>query len=287
MALPTFFIIGAPKAGTTSLHHYLDRHPEIQMSAIKEPRFFALPETGGAELPGRVATRDEYEALFDPAVAVRGESSTDYAAHPRREGAPERIKRLVPDARFIYLVRDPVARSISHYRMAVALMGEKRTLDDALREALADPASRYLAPSLYATQLELYLRHFPAERVLVVDQDELLTQRRAALGKVFEFLAVADEIDAGALEEQKLASGGWRAYPEGYSGFVGRVVTPRVRWVPRGLRRSVRGALERTLWRPIDATLDAGLRAELERRYAPEVERLRQLTGERFASWSV
>jgi hypothetical protein len=287
MTLPTFFIIGAPKAGTTSLHHYLDQHPEIQMSAIKEPRFFALPANGEAGLPGRVATLDEYEALFDPAVAVRGESSTDYAAHPRRRGAPERIKEAVPEARFIYLVRDPIARSVSHYRMAVALMGEKRPLGAALRDALSDPASRYIAPSLYATQLELYLRHFPAERVLVVDQAELLAERRAALGEVFSFLSVADEIDAAALAEEKLSSDGWRAAPEGYSGFVGRVVTPRVRWVPRGLRRSVRGALERTLWRPIDTNLDADLRAELEHLYAPEAERLRQLTGKHFASWSV
>jgi hypothetical protein len=287
MTLPTFFIIGAPKAGTTSLHHYLDQHPEIQMSAIKEPRFFALPETGSAELPGRVATRGEYEALFDPAVAVRGESSTDYAAHPRRAGAPARIKQLVPEARFIYLVRDPVERSVSHYRMAVALMGEKRPLGEALRDALSDPASRYVAPSLYATQLELYLRHFAAERILVVDQAELLAERRPTLGEVFSFLAVADEVDAGALEEEKLSSADWRAFPAGYSGFVGRVVSPRVRWVPRGLRRSARGALERTLWRPIDTSLDDELRAELEQLYAPEAERLRQLTGMRFASWSI
>lgn len=287
MTLPTFFIIGAPKAGTTSLHHYLDQHPGIQMSAIKEPRFFALPENGEAQLPGRVATLAEYEALFDPAIAVRGESSTDYAAHPRREGAPERIKALVPEARFIYLVRDPIERSVSHYRMAAALMGETRPLGEALRDALADPASRYIAPSLYATQLELYLRHFPAERILVVDQAQLLAERRATLGEVFSFLAVADEIDAAALAEEKLSSAGWRAAPAGYAGFVGRVVTPRVRWVPRGLRRSVRGALERTLWRPIDASLDDELRARLEQLYAPEAERLRQLTGGRFASWAV
>ncbi|MGV1050494.1 MAG: sulfotransferase family protein [Solirubrobacterales bacterium] len=287
MALPTFFIIGAPKAGTTSLHHYLDQHPQIQMSAVKEPRFFvALPE-GAPNLPGRVATLPEYEALFDAAVAVRGESSTDYAAHPRREGAPRLIRQLVPDARFVYLVRDPIERSVSHYRMAAALLGERRPLGEALRQALREPDSRYIAPSLYATQLELYLRQFPAERILVVDQAELRRERRATLSQIFAFLAVSDEIDDAALAEEKLSGEGWRAFPEGYSSFVGGAVTPRVRWVPRRLRRALRGALERTLWRPIDTNLDDRLRAQLERLYAPEAERLRQLTGKRFASWSV
>lgn len=287
MALPTFFIIGAPKAGTTSLHHYLDQHPQIQMSAVKEPRFFvALPE-GVANLPGRVETLAEYEALFDAAIAVRGESSTDYAAHPRREGSPQLIRELVPDARFIYLVRDPVERSVSHYRMAAALMGERRPLDEALRQALREPASRYIAPSLYATQLDLYLRQFPAERILVVDQAELRRTRRETLSEVFAFLAVSDEIDDAAFEEEKLGGESWRAFPDGYSTFVGSAVSPRVRWVPRPLRRVARGAIERAFWRPIDTRLDERLRSQLERLYAPEAERLRQLTGKRFASWSV
>jgi hypothetical protein len=123
--------------------------------------------------------------------------------------------------------------------------------------------------------------------VLVVDQADLLADRRVTLARIFGFLAVADEIDDAVLDEEKLSSDGWRAFPAGYSSFVGRVVTPAVRWVPRGLRRSVRGTLERKLWRPIDSSLDAEVRGQLEQLYAPEAERLRQLTGERFASWSV
>jgi hypothetical protein len=287
MTLPTFFIIGAPKAGTTSLHQYLDQHPEIQMSAIKEPRFFAGPENGFPYPPDKVNTLAEYELLFDPAIAVRGESSTDYAAHPRREGAPERIKQMVPGGQFIYMVRDPIARSISHYKMAAALFGEQRSLADALREDLTESKSRYIAPSLYATQLDLYLRHFSQEQILVVDQDDLLKDRRSTLSEIFSFLSVEDEIDSSAFEEELLRSSEWRTYPDGYASFVGRVITPRVRWIPRGIRRSARRAVERTMWRPLDTTLEGGLRAELEALYAPEVERLRELTGKRFVSWTV
>lgn len=287
MTLPNLFIIGAPKAGTTSLHSYLGQHPEIQMSAIKEPRFFAGPANGFPYPEDKVDSLAEYERLFDPASPVRGESSTDYAVHPRREGAPQRIKELVPEARFVYLVRDPVARTVSHYRMAAALFGERRSLNQALREDLDHPDSAYVVPSLYATQLELYLRHFDRERFLVLDQAELLGGRRQALSRVFAFLGVRDEIDERLLDGQLNESGAWRRYPRGYTSFVGRVVTPAVRWVPAGLRRAVRGRLERSLWRPIDDSLEAGVRARLEQRYRPEAARLRELTGERFASWDV
>lgn len=286
MPLPTFFIIGAPKAGTTSLHSYLDRHPQIQMSAIKEPRFFAGPENGIAYPPDHVATLAEYEALFDPSVAVRGESSTDYATHPRRHGVPERIKAMVPGARFVYLVRDPVSRTVSHYKMASALLGERRSLAEALGD-LSDRRGPYISASLYATQLELYLRHFPQERILVLDQADLQSDRQATLEQVFEFLSVADGSDIAGFDEELLTSSDWRVYPVGYADFIARHVAPRFRWVPRGLRRSLRSSVERVLWRPLETELPDELRERLEALYAPEATRLREMTGKDFSSWSV
>jgi hypothetical protein len=286
MVLPTFFIIGAPKAGTTSLHFYLDQHPQIQMSAVKEPRFFGGPENGIPYPPDRVGNREEYERLFDPAFEVRGEASTDYATHPRRQGVPERIAELVPQAKFLYLVRDPVARTLSHYQMRVALMGERRSPREALSD-LTDLYSPYISPSLYASQLELYLREFPQERVLVVDQADLSAERRSTLSRIFAFLEVDDAIDSSRLEEELLSSRQWRTYPVGYADFVARSVSPLIQWIPQGLRRSVRRSLERVLWPPLDTEIDDELRASLEEFYAPEVERLRAITGMTFSTWSV
>ncbi len=161
MALPTFFIIGTAKAGTTSLHHYLDLHPQIQMSAIKEPNFFAGAENGTPYPGGRVDRLEEYERLFDPSVEVRGEASPSYTNHPRRVGVPERIKALVPHAKLIYLVRDPIARTVSHYQHSVAVGRERRSLEDALSD-LSDPLLPWTSTSRYASQLELYLPHFPS-----------------------------------------------------------------------------------------------------------------------------
>ncbi|MDX6610217.1 MAG: hypothetical protein QOF85_2142 [Solirubrobacterales bacterium] len=286
MALPTFFVIGAPKAGTTSLHNYLAAHPQIQMSAVKEPRFFAGPENGIPYPPDRVGSLNAYEALFDPATGVRGESSTDYATHPRRQGVPERIKELVPEARFIYLVRDPVARTVSHFKMRTALLGERRTLREALGD-LTDLCSPYLSPSLYATQLELYQRAFPAARILVIDQADLEAERGATLSRVFDFLSVEETGPLDGFAEEHLGSGAWRTYPSGYASFIARHVAPRVQWIPGGPRQSARRLVERVLWRPLDTSLDDDLREQLEDLYAPEVARLRTLTGMEFPTWSV
>lgn len=287
MSLPNFFVIGAAKAGTTSLHHYLGQHPQIQMSANKEPRFFAGPENGIPYPPDRVSSLAEYELLFDPAFEVRGEASTDYAAHPRREGAPQRIRDLVPAAKFVYLVRDPIARSISHFQMGVALMGERRSLSKALGD-LSDLRSPYIASSLYASQLELYLRHFPQERFLVIDQADLLADRRSTLQRVFAFLAVDEGAALPDLDEELLSSAEWRTYSPRYLTAVDRFVVPATQWIPRGMRRTLRRSVERILWPPLERpSIGDELRARLEELYSPEANRLRALTGNEYASWSV
>ncbi len=288
MALPTFFIIGAGKAGTTSLNYYLGLHPQIQMSTIKEPNFFAGPENGNPYPKGTVSSIDEYERLFDPNVEMRGEASPAYTSHPIRRGAPENIKELVPEAKFVYLVRDPIARTVSHYQHLVAIGAERRPL----REVLGDLSDPSLLPetcySLYASQLEQYLRHFPQERLLVIDQAEFLAQRRATLRRIFRFLAVDDGFVSAQFEEELYKSSERRVYPSGYERFVGLVLAPAIRWVPRSARRAVRRAVEGALFPPLQApTLDDELRGRLAELYGGEVERLRELTGNAFATWSI
>jgi hypothetical protein len=285
MALPTFFIIGAPKAGTTSLHYYLDQHPEIQMSTIKEPNFFAPPEDSAHE-KRRVGDLEKYERLFDPAAAVRGEASTSYTDHPRRTGVPQRIKELVPEAKFLYLVRDPIARTMSHYRHLVAGEGERRPLAQIIGERPRKD-SPCVCPSLYALQLELYLHDFPEERVLVIDQAELFADRRSTLSEIFAFLSVDDGVDSSRFDEELLRTGERRSYPPGFARFVGLQVVPRAQWLPAGVRRNLRRTIERTLPPLQTEALGEELRARLAELYAGDVARLRALTGKPFASWSI
>ena len=287
MGLPNFFIIGAAKTGTTSLHYYLDQHPEIQMSATKEPNFFSGPANGIPYPMGRVESLTEYETLFDHTTPVRGEASVGYTNHPRRQGVPERIKVLIPDAKFIYLVRDPVARAVSQYQHRVALEGERRPVDEALGD-LSDPYSPYLGPSLYMSQLDLYLRHFAPDSLLIIDQTELLGDRRATLREIFSFLGVDDAIDSSRFDDELNTGVEHRLYPARYARLFGPVSSPLVNWVPRSVRQSARRSVERLLWRPVEkVVLGDVLRERLEQLYSGEVQRLRAFTGKSFATWSV
>ena len=256
------------------------------MSAIKEPNFFVVPRNAHYA-KRRVANLDMYEQLFDPIVPVRGEASTSYADYPRRQGVPERIKELVPGAKFIYLVRDPIARTVSHYQHLVASEGERRPLRKVLGD-LSDRHSPCICPSMYASQLDRYLLHFPQERIMVVDQAELLADRRSTLRQVFDFLEVDDrDVDMMQVEDEFLKSSERRAYPPGFARFIGFTVAPRLQWLSPRARRSLRRSVDWMLPRLDISTLDDELRARLEQLYMTEVERLRALTGKTFESWSL
>ncbi len=287
MTLPTFVIIGAMKAGTTSLYHYLGEHPEIQMASVKETNFFSGPPNGVPYPAGlkRIERLDEYEQLFDPAFAVRGEASPSYTVYPRRKGVPERIKDLVPEAKLIYLVRDPIERAVSQYDHHVSYENERLSLEDALDPS--DRDGRYTGPSFYAAQLERYLKHFPLERVLIVDQADLLADRQATLREIFAFLAVDESFHSQRFDREMNMGQELR----GYSPLVVLIRRARatpLRRLPRGLRVFLRRQAARLASRPLQrSSLSDDLRARLQELYAEDAKRLRELTGKTFSTWSV
>jgi Sulfotransferase family len=188
--LPNFFVIGAAKAGTTSLYHYLASHPQVYMSPIKEPDFFLPPPSSGQPRSGRPAgdhRRGMYETLFAGAgdAAAVGEASVRYSAHPFRPGAAERIAALVPDAKLIYIVREPVTRMVSQWMHNRRVGTESRGLAQALR------CERYLLLSSYAFQVERFLEHFPARQLLVIVSEDLHQRRAHTLDRVWRFLGVS------------------------------------------------------------------------------------------------
>ena len=117
--LPNLIIIGGLKCGTTSIHHYLGLHPEIQMSKPKELNFFVEELNWDLGL-------DWYASRFDDRFKVRGESSPHYTNLPRFEGVAERIHEHCPDARLLYMVRDPIKRILSHWVHATGAGYETR-----------------------------------------------------------------------------------------------------------------------------------------------------------------
>lgn len=190
--LPNLIVIGAMKCGTTALHRYLSLHPEVFMSEPKELNFFFGPERPDGTASWHAGNWHRgvewYSARFRPAP-VRGESSPGYTS-PSFPEAAERMARVVPETRLVYAVRDPIERAVSQYLHHRADGTEHRSPE----EALPDPQSQYLARSRFYERLIPYLARFPRERILIVTQEELLTDRRATLRKLYRFVGVDDSV---------------------------------------------------------------------------------------------
>jgi len=125
--LPTFVIIGAAKCGTTSLAQQLSQHPEVFMAADKEPNFFIEQLTWSKGL-------DWYRSLFADAGQAKavGEASTMYSDFPESAGAAARMAGVIPDAKLVYVVREPIARMKSLYSWYVQAGFETRSITEAL-----------------------------------------------------------------------------------------------------------------------------------------------------------
>src|ERR1700730_14880709 len=150
---PNLFLIGAMKSGTTYLTKLLNSHPSIFMCDPKEPSYFVdqaqLRKIWAEMWDGGYWKEENYLRLFQTAenATILGESSTNYTKRPLVMGVPEKIQQFNPDARFIYIMRDPVERAMSHYWHMVNWEGEWRSILDAIKE---EP--QYRDVSYYAMQ---------------------------------------------------------------------------------------------------------------------------------------
>lgn len=198
--LPTIIGIGAMKAGTSALHRYLAAHPDTAMSAPKELNFFFGTAPDGEAIDGWSPRgnwwrgEDWYRRRFPDGRLVGGEISPGYTS-PDHPHVADRMAATIPDARLLYLVRDPLARAVSQYRHHVRDGAETRTLADALLE----PASQYVARSRFHERLLPFLTHFPRSRALVLAQEDLEADRRSTMRRVHEHVGLdphwSDELD--------------------------------------------------------------------------------------------
>lgn len=277
--LPNLLIIGAPKTGTTSLHSYIDQHPEVSMSDPKELRYFWRDDWRQ-----RV---DWYASHFDAEKPVRGESTPAYSMWPYRDCVPERAHELIPDARLIYVVRDPIERLRSHWRQRRA-DGFREPFEHYIAR-LDDPANPLICASRYGTQIERWLRYYDASRMLVIDQARLKDARAEVVEDAFSFLGLRAPdapLELGRdlnTQADKVALRAWGA------PLWDRVLWPTSRRVPESLKQKIRAPARKVLFRAVtdQAEIDGRLRDRLERYFRPEVERLREISGQAFESWSV
>jgi hypothetical protein len=184
VTLPNFLIVGAPKAGTTSLYDYLRPHPEIFMPYLKEPRFFCYRgQENHYYYP--VRTLAAYEALYDGVTTETaiGESSAFYFDVA---GTAERIHAAIPDARIVVTLREPVQRSFSIYHMQERDTG--RHEGESFLQALTHDES---IRKLYYPALKPYVDLFGRERIKVILFEELSDQTLATVQDLFGWLGVS------------------------------------------------------------------------------------------------
>lgn len=292
--MPTFLIIGAAKSGTTSLHRYLDLHPQFSMSSFKEPAFFLRHEAREVHR-FQIRDRSRFLALFDARAPFRGESSVRYSWWPLNPGAPAAVAAEVPEMKFVYLVRDPVDRAVSQFvQLQVNREREMRegfrgkTLSEALREP--EPhRNALIAPGLYMTQIRQYLDYFPRDSILVLDSDDLRKRRSETVSEVIQFLGadplpsdVNFGIEHNAVTEKRQEADAYIRLTES------RLLRGLVDRVPRSARDDAVARVRRLVSRPLSKPeLDPAERHRLEEIFRQEVEELREFTGKSFSSWSV
>ena len=266
--LPTFVIIGAMKCGTTSLHQYLDEHPEVCMPREKETNFFVAEKNFQRGLAW-------YESLFDRPARACGEASPNYSKSCFFPGVPERMHGVLPAARLIYLVRDPLARMTSQYLHLVARGQEQRPLAEALGER---DNNLYLPLSKYHAELSRFLDWYPLNHVLVLTAESLKSERHSALRRVLEFIGVNPDFQGRRSQRE------YHRTARKFAASCGLLRAIRERaWLARWL--PARWALAKP--EPPRLALPEAVRQWLLDQLRPDVEALRLLTGDPLAGWCV
>ncbi len=216
--MPNFLIIGAMKAGTTSLYSYLKQHPEIFMSPVKEPGYFSFGDSEPFEefkklSPEIICSYREYQKLFQQARKEKaiGEATTAYMDCPR---AHVRIKEFLPNVKLIAVLRDPADRAHSHF-----MFNKKRFVEDSLTLETVLKQNRviegrnyrynYLGKGFYFKQLSTYLELFEKDQIKILLFDDLENDPMKLLREIFTFLEV-DETFEPDISIKYNVSGVWR-----------------------------------------------------------------------------
>ena len=191
------FIVGAPKAGTTSLHHYLNQHTEVSMSSVKEPNFFSSKEVESLFYNSKcIDDSNDYHKLFSiEKRQVRGEASVSYLFY---ENVPKRIYDYNSEAKIIIMLREPIERAFSHYLMDCRLGFCSVKLEDIIATPQSYPQyfQQYLELGNYYSQIKRYQDTFGKEQLLVIFYEDFKTNTKKVMNRVFSFLEIEQqEID--------------------------------------------------------------------------------------------
>ena len=301
--LPNFLIIGAMKAGTTSLCQYLNQHPQVYMSPIKEPNFFALEgsslDFSGAEGKEKiqrwlerefVTNIEEYRALFRRVSSEKavGEASPMYLYNPV---APSRIKHYIPEAKVIAILRNPVERAYSAF---VYMRRDGREPLSVFSEALQAEENRiannwewiwhYKNVGFYYSQLKRYFDMFDQDQIKVYLYEDLKADPLHVVEDIFRYLGVDDSFNPDTSSKHNI-SGVPRNRALSWLLFERNPVKASLRLLlPEGMRRHVSVSLKsRSLLKAPSLTPE--VRRELIEVYQDDILKLEGLIGRDLSEW--
>ena len=272
---PNLVIIGATKSGTSSLHNYLSLHPQISMSSTKELDYFILEKNWSKGI-------EWYKSCFtfNTETKILGESSPNYTACHMFDGVPEKMHSTLPDAKLIYILRDPIDRIVSHYVHNYRRRVENKTIIQVLTDLENNP---YVLWSKYHFQLKRYLDYYSRSNILILTLDDLSKQRQQTLKKVFRFLNVDDSFHHQGFSNILYTSRGKRR-----ASRVGVLLSKipgenRIKsLLPPYLASIYRSLSSSQVTKPL---LNPELKQALIDVLKDDIDRLREYTGNDFEAW--
>ena len=292
LRLPTFVVVGAPKCGTTSLHHYLGQHPQVFLPRQKELHYFSHEElSGNSQGPGdghvlrsACASRAEYQGWFEGAAGARavGEVSPSYLYYA--EGVAGRMRAALGPARIVVAVRDPIEKAFSQYMHLVRDNREPLSFragleaEDERTNAGWAALWRYAGSSLYAPGIRRYGELFGPENVRVIVNEELRANPAAVLAGLFEFIGVDPSFQpdtsrtyhrSGAPRSKRMADAISKPGP---LSSMARAL------LPDGVRTRVRTFLQNANT-GAKGEVDPGSRRRLREQFADDVRAVERLLG--------
>ena len=283
---PNFFIIGAAKCGTTSLHYYLAQHPEIFLTKVKEPHFF---DNDNEYVKGYDYYLDRYYKGSET-YKIRGEATPNYL-HQGEKVAGRILQDVGSDLKFVVLLRDPVQRAYSHYQHMVRNGLEQRDFNSALdvdkSRSEIDGWYTYYLDGFYYNQLQSWVETFGRERFLFLLSDELSGSPAASLSQIYDFLGVDRDFQISNLSRKNTQGQSRSKLLMKILNTQNPIKAIAKAIVPKSRRRNIETFIRKLNTRRIESNdkISADIAATLKQAYRNDILQLEELVSKDLSSW--
>lgn len=299
MTLPNFLIIGAGKAGTRSLYSYLQQHPEVYMSPVKETNFFALegeeinfkgPKANQEINSWSINNLEDYQKMFDSVQSEKaiGEASPLYLYSPK---APDRIKHYIPDAKLIAVLRNPAERAFSNYNYFSIPEFEPLSFEKALQAETERINNQwewiwhYKNLGFYYSQLQRYYKIFSPNQIKVYLYEDIQADSQKVISDLFNFIGVDPNFIPNTYKKHNVT---YKVKSKALLNFFEK---------PNLIKNFIRNLVPDTIRKPMAAKvyrsnlvkpqLEPKIRSELIEVYREDILRLQDLIQRDLSAWLI